>query len=67
MSPNITTHASQTDGQLLTDILPVLEGGCIYLPGFLCEPNDYTLMQALTRELQDHSERTGNGVINWSQ
>jgi len=32
---------AQTDGQLLTDSVEVLEGGCVYLPGFLCEPHDY--------------------------
>ena len=43
------------------------EGGCIYLPGWLCEPGDFALLLALTRELQAYSERTGTGMINWSQ
>ncbi len=58
---------AQTDGQLLTDSVEVLEGGCVYLPGFLCEPHDYGLLSALTRDLQAHAERSGAGMINWSQ
>lgn len=57
----------QTDGQLLADVLHVLEGGCIYLPGFLCEAGDYSLLQSLTRDLKAYSEQTGAGLIHWSQ
>jgi hypothetical protein len=50
------------------DILPVLEGGCIYLPGFLCPSTDYTLLKDLTADLQNYGhDASGSSFINWSQ
>jgi hypothetical protein len=46
----------------------VLEGGCIYLPGFLCaEPGDFTLLRALTADLEAYAAREGQGLVNWSK
>jgi len=59
---------AQTDGQLLTDIVPALEGGCVYLPGFLGAPGDYSVLKALTHDLQHCPAATeGGGMVNWSQ
>jgi len=60
---------AQSDGQLLTDIIPALEGGCVYLPGFLCAPKDYSVLKALTSDLQNCPATTegGGGMVNWSQ
>jgi hypothetical protein len=61
------------DGQLLTDIQSVMEGGCIYLPGFFCAAKDFGLLAALTRDLEAHAatnneEGDSSGkLINWSQ
>lgn len=59
---------AQTDGQLLTDIIPALDGGCVYLPSFCCPPTDFSILRALTRDLQQCQATTGGeGMVNWSQ
>lgn len=59
---------AQTNAQLLTDIIPALEGGCIYLPGFLCATKDFSVLKALTRDLQHcPASKEGGGIVNWSQ
>lgn len=57
--------SAQSDAALLTDIQSVLEGGCIYLPSFLCEPRDFEILSSLTNELKAYSGSTGEGMINW--
>ncbi|GAB5036095.1 oxoglutarate iron-dependent oxygenase [Nannochloropsis oceanica] len=59
---------AQTNAQLLTDIIPALEGGCIYLPGFLCAANDFSILKGLTRDLQYcPASKEGGGFVTWSQ
>jgi hypothetical protein len=62
---------AQTDGQLLADTVPALEGGCVYLPGFICGPKDFSTLKALTGDLQHcldaRREEEGGRMVHWSQ
>lgn len=62
--------SEQADGQLLSDIQSVMEGGCIYLPGFLCDSSDFSLLASLTKDLEAHAAATegqDGGMVNWSK
>ncbi|KAL6072074.1 Fe2OG dioxygenase domain-containing protein [Balamuthia mandrillaris] len=58
------SEIAQCDSSLLEDYCSILEGGCIYLPQFLCAAEDYTLLQSLAKELADGEDHS---MINWSK
>jgi len=52
---------TQINSNIIIDYNEILQGGCIYLPKFFCDKNDFMIFESLKKEL-DMSH-----VINWSK
>lgn len=48
---------------LINDYKHVLDGGCIYLPYFFCDGNDYHLFDSLKNDLINQSDNT---IVQWN-
>eukprot|EP00667_Euglena_gracilis_P017621 EG_transcript_18607 len=52
------------DANLSEDFSVILQGQCIYLPNFFCQPTDLHLFDALKADLASQKE---DGMVNWSK
>mmetsp|Transcript_47878 Transcript_47878/g.89175 ORF Transcript_47878/g.89175 Transcript_47878/m.89175 type:complete len:440 (+) Transcript_47878:48-1367(+) len=61
----LRSEAARVDGQLLNDFQSLMEGECIYLPGFFGGGHaDLGVMQGLTNDLQNFGRE---GMVDWSK
>lgn len=60
----IKTELDRYDNKLLGDYQKTLDGGCFYLPNFICGTGDWTIFKKLEEDLKNCEEF---GMIEWSK
>ena len=60
----LKSEVARLNADLLNDYQMILNGNCIYIPGFFCKQGDYSILKNLAEELCKNNKE---GMIKWSK